>query len=58
MADYQRDLQMPPVIGGAGAPYQSPPEQKPLTLPPVIGGTGSDGAPPTQRDLELPPVVA
>lgn len=57
---YQRDLQMPPVIGGAGAPYSSPPDQKDLTLPPVEGTGGSGagvGSPPEMRPLELPPTV-
>lgn len=52
------DLQMPPVIGGPGAPYSEPPMQKPLEMPPVVGGGGADGSPPMMRPLVLPPTVS
>lgn len=57
MAEYQKDAQMPPVIGGPGSPALTPPGQKSNTLPPVIGGSAPTMGMPTQKANELPPTV-
>lgn len=57
MAGYQKNIEMPPVIGGKGAGYSEPPQQKQNTLPPVIGGSVPGGTPAQERPLVLPPTV-
>jgi hypothetical protein len=55
--DGYKDLVMPPVFGGSGAPPHTPPGQEDLTLPETIGGSVPGMGMPQQKDLTLPPTV-
>ncbi len=57
MSGYEKDLQIPGPIGGAGSPAHTPPGQKEESIPAVIGGATPSMGMPTERPLVLPPVI-